>query len=220
MNLRCGLGADHPDELNAHGRSPRSCNLTHIMIRILCGSTTIRSRRSIVEPGIVTRVAKQFFVRSHLDNSPALHHHDAVGNAHGGKSMGNRDGSSAARERAASHEQLILGLSVEIRGRLIEDYYRSVPREGPRQGNPLPLSYRQIVSAELPPYQGLIAGGEPPDHFIDTGLGSYALDLLGLTRELPPIAVADIFGDAGFVAAEILKDKRDPRLQVLRIDAL
>ena len=57
-------------------------------------------------------------------------------------------------------EQGVLGLGVEVGGRLVEEEQQRVAHAGPGQRQALPLPARQFDAVEAPPELGVEAGGQ------------------------------------------------------------
>ena len=105
-----------------------------------------------------------------------VEHDDLVGVAHGRQPVRNRDRRPALGQSVERllHEPLRLG--IERACRLVEDEYRRIAQNRPRDRDPLLLSPREAVTALTD--DGLIAFGQRCNHMVDARRLGGPLDLL------------------------------------------
>ena len=89
----------------------------------------------------------QLGIGAGLDDPAVVEDEDAIGVAQGGQSVGDEDdGAIGAGGVDGLLDQPFAGV-VQCRGALVEDQDRWILEEDPGQGNPLPLSARQVLAA-------------------------------------------------------------------------
>ena len=127
----------------------------------------------------------QLLVAAQLDHPAVLDHADAVGQPHGREPVGHEDRRAVAGRGEDPLEDLGLAPDVELGGRLVEQHHPgSEPhlRQRPGEGDPLPLTARQVDAAVVGPGQHHVEAGEA----VRAGVGQRGLDLgVDLARSRP-----------------------------------
>src|SRR4051812_44723568 len=108
----------------------------------------------VVELGVVAVPRDELVVRPQLDDAPAVQHRDAVRIADGGDAMRDKDGRTAQHHLAEMLEDLLLGVGIDARERVIEDENPWVADDGARDRSALLLSAGER-DATLP-HHGLV----------------------------------------------------------------
>jgi hypothetical protein len=160
-------------------------------------------------------------VRAALRDRTVVEHADHVGTTHGWESVRDDDGRQSVSHFEKSTVELRFAADVEGGGRFIEDEQSgAVPsrEQRPREGEPLPLTTRQINTA----WQLAGENRVPPirqcrDDIGESGEPCTLLDALGVLAMLEG-AEGDVVVGADWVAHRILRHDRDVALPALRID--
>ena len=100
--------------------------------------------------------ARQLFVTSFFCNLSVFEHYDAVGHAHGGKSVRNKERHLPRGEFGKALENFELAARIERGGGLVKNQQLRVAQIGPGQRNFLPLSAGKIDAGFEAPAQHLI----------------------------------------------------------------
>ena len=100
--------------------------------------------------------ACQLFVTSFFCNPSVFEHYDAVGHAHGGKSVRNKERHLPRGEFGKALENLELAARIERGGGFVKNQKLRVAQVGARQRNFLPLSAGKIDAGFEAPAQHLI----------------------------------------------------------------
>src|SRR4051812_19576932 len=77
----------------------------------------------VVELGVVAVTHDELVVRSQLYDAPAMQHRDPIRIANGGDAMRNKDGRAPQHDLAEMLEDLLFGVGIHARERVIEDEY-------------------------------------------------------------------------------------------------
>ena len=85
---------------------------------------------------------------------------------------------------------MTLGFGIQRRGSLVQQQDRTIPQQGPGNGQPLPLSTGQVGA--ILPDQGVIAVGHATDKLIGVGNSRRLFDLLA--AEFTGGGVGDVVG--------------------------
>src|SRR5215472_5738479 len=113
-------------------------------------SSAVSGRLDAVEVGVAAAAGKQFLMAARLRDAGAVEYHDEVGHADRAEPVRDQDGHAPLPPGfpgggGVALEQLVLGLRVERRRRLVErDEERLVAHEPARQGELLPLAVRHV----------------------------------------------------------------------------
>ena len=101
---------------------------------------------------------------AHLHDPAVLHDHDAVRLAQGEQPVGDQDGGAALGDAVQSLLDVLLGLGVDARRRLVEDQDLGVGGHDAREGEQLPLAVGEVGAAlgEV----GLVALGQSADEAV------------------------------------------------------
>ena len=100
-----------------------------------------------VEAEVGTLLFHQGIVVADLDDLPPVQHHQPVGLAQGGKTVGDGDGGTAADEVLEGGLDFHLGLGIHCRGGLVEDQDARVDEQRAGDGDALALAPRQGLTA-------------------------------------------------------------------------
>ena len=106
-------------------------------------------------------------------------------------------------------EETALGARVERGRRLVEDHERCVAEEGAGEGDPLPLSDREVEAArELSPQHRLVALGQGREELIRVRALRGLDDRVHVVDSLPP-PQTDVLSGGQQVLLEVLEDHGD-----------
>src|SRR5713101_6639690 len=152
----------------------------------------VRGRLHSEEAGVAAVELHQLRVRALLHQAAMFEEDDAVGAAHGREPVRDVHGGAAAREGTQPLEEVVLGLRVERRRRLVEQQDLGVTHERARQRDLLPLASRQIHALVKPLAQrGVIALRKAGDELGGPGLSARYLDPLPVV-DVRDVAEADV----------------------------
>ena len=142
-----------------------------------------------VQAAVEFRPPQQLVVRADVENPPALHHHDPIGQGQGGHAMRDDDGRAVADELFQHFVDQLLAFQIDLARRLVQNQQAGIPQDRPGQGDPLPLTPREQAAARAddrlvaPLELGLdepvgmrLFGGF--DHFFSCGLGRPVADVV------------------------------------------
>ena len=141
-------------------------------------------------------------MRAELDDGAVLEHADLVGLAHGREAVGDQDRGAAARRLEDAPEDLRLAAHVELRRRLVEQHDPGTGAHGaqcPGEGDPLPLTPRQVGAARVALRQDGVEVGE----VVGTGTGQRSGDVV-----VGAAPGGDVLAERQLEADEVLEHRR------------
>src|SRR2546421_10912130 len=162
------------------------------------------------QSGVAGSAGDQLGVASLFDDATFLEHQDAVGHAHGGKTVRNEQRGSAARELAEALEDGVLCLGIERRRRLVENQdVRLFAHECACQSQLLPLTAGELDTFVKPsPERRLQPLGQLVDYRVRSRLGNGAPHPR-IVLEVVDAAEGDVFTSRELILVEVLKDDAD-----------
>src|SRR5262245_31358086 len=164
----------------------------------------------------------ELVVRAQLDHPAVLEHADPIGVAHGRETVRDEDGRTAfarAELRQQTIEDLRLAADVELRRRLVEQYYAGAEPDGAEracQGDPLPLTAGEIGAAVI---------AAPEDRAELGEVRRAGRRERGLNDVVGSTSGRDVVAQGQLEADEVLKDRRQARpprfeLEIAHVDAI
>ena len=184
-------------------------------------SVRLPSRRELDRLGLqppkisveAARTPDQFLVRTDFDDASVLHPDDAVAAAHRRQPVGDDDHGAVLHDAAHVALDDALALVIERRRCFVEDEDARIGGERPGDGDPLPLSARQIGAALLD--HGVVAFRQLVDEFVGSGEAS---DLDDLRARHGRIGEGDVLVNGAVEQQVLLQNDADMAAQPGRID--
>src|SRR5208283_564862 len=96
----------------------------------------------VIQVAVVAVQGEQFVVRAEFHDASLVQHRNAVGLAHGGDAVRNKDGSAALHHLSQMIQDFVFGVGVDAGERVIQNKDARVANEGACDGGALLLSAR------------------------------------------------------------------------------